>query len=149
MEQEIKDIKNTIREHQHNNVDGTLSLSKSTFITVNLYSTTAQTTTNYGLIFTATRPCFIKAISEKHTIAGNDAGAVTLQIERLQSTTTLTNGTDLLSTAFNLKGTAYTTQRGALIRQPALNLSDSLALVLTGTPTTLEGVQVTIEIEFI
>jgi hypothetical protein len=148
---ELKKLTDRFLEHTHNQTDGTLRIPKVSFVTVNLPSTTAQTATNYGLIFTATRPCFVSAISEKHTVAGTNGSPVTLQVERLQSTTALGAGTDLLATAFDLKGTAYTTQRGILAANKttsSLSLNDSLALKVSGTLTSLEGVQVTLEITF-
>jgi len=149
-EQRIKNLEDLMQEHTHNELDGTAGLKKVIFVTVNLPSTQPQTAANFGIFFTATRPCYVKAISEKHTVAGNDAGAVTLNIERLQGTTVLDSGTTLLSTAFNLKGTAYTTQRGVMNRiktTSSLNIGDSLALKDVGTLTTLQGVQVTLEIQ--
>lgn len=143
-------LENLLREHTHNQIDGTLSLGRSFFVTVNLPTTQPQTAANYGIFFTATRPCFVKAISEKHTVAGTDAGAVTLNIERLQGTTVLDSGTTMLLTAFNLKGIAYTTQRGVMNRiktTSALQIGDSLALKDSGVLTTLQGVQVTLEIQ--
>ena len=151
LNKDLKSFKEEYQEHYHGGIDGTVKLLQTSFITFNLPSTAAQTAANYGLIFTATRPCFVKAISEKHTIAGTDAGAVSLQVERLQDTTALGAGTNLLETAFNLKGTAYTTQRGVLASlktTSALNLGDSLAVKTSGVLTTLQGVQVTIELAF-
>lgn len=144
-------LEDRMQEHVHNEVDGTSSLSYIAFVTVNLPSTQPQTAANFGIFFTATRPCFVRAVSEKHTVAGTDAGAVTLQIERLQGTTALDSGTTILETAFDLKGTAYTTQQGQLNRiktSTALQTGDSLALKDSGVLTSLQGVQVTLEIQF-
>lgn len=151
-ENRLLQLEDKLREHQHSNVDGTLPLQQSSFVTVNLPDTTAQTSTNYGMIFTATRPCYVRAISEKHAVAGSDAGAVTLDVTRLQGTTALGSGTSLLKTTFNLKGTAYTTQRAVMAdlkTTASLVTGDSLALKVTGTLTALKGVQVTLELSFI
>lgn len=151
MEEEIRQLKQQFQQHQHTSVDGTLSLPKTSFVTFNLPGSQAQTESNYGMCFTATRPCFVKAISEKHAVPGSDTDPVTLQIERLQETTALGSGTDLLTMPFDLKAAAYTTQRGVLLPNKttsALNLNDSLAVKVSGTLDDLSGVQITIEIQF-
>jgi len=51
-------------------------------ITVHLAGTLAQTAANYGIFFIANRPIEIMKIKEVHTVAGNDAGAVTLQLDK-------------------------------------------------------------------
>lgn len=150
MEQQIKQLDSQLREHTHNGIDGSSLLPTNVFVTKSLEGTLAQTAANYGIVFVATRPCFVKAVSEVHTVAGNDAGAVTLQIERLQGTTALDSGTVMLATAFDLKGTANTVQRGDLLKGTVLSLQlgDRLALKDSGTLTTLQGVCVTIEIQY-
>jgi len=142
----IKNLEISMREHRHKSIDGTLPVVQSSFITFSLASTTAQTATNYALIFTATFPCSVFAVSETHSAAGTDASAVTLQIERLTGTQALAAGTVLLNTAINLKGTADTAQRANLINQTGLKIGDRLALRVAGVLTSLSGVQVTIEL---
>lgn len=135
--------------HTHSTIDGTDKVKLGSFTSVSLPDTQSQTTTNYGLFFVATRPCFVKAISEVHTVAGTNGSAVTLQVERLTGTTALGSGTVLLSTAFNLKGTANTVQRGILIPTPTgLLQGDRLALKVSGTLTDLKGVCVTVELQY-
>jgi len=87
----------------------------------------------------------IKRIDYIHSTAGSDAGAVTLQVERLQGTEAPAAGDNLLSAAFNCKGTANTVQNGALTATTAsltLSRGDRLGLNYTGTLTALAGVVV-------
>ena len=90
----------------------------------------------------------IKQIQEVHSTAGSDAGAVTLQVERLQGTEAPGgNGDALLATAFNAKATANTVQAGTLTGTSALlslSAGDRLGLNYTGTLTALAGVVVTV-----
>lgn len=113
-------------------------------------STTSQTATNYGQIFTATSPCEVLIISEVHSVAGTAAGTVTLDVTKCTGTTAIASGTTLLSTKFNLKSTAYTPVQYSgtgLTSARQLATGDRLVLQTSGTLTTLEGVQVTIYIK--
>lgn len=115
-------------------------------ITVNLQGTSAATATNYGIFFIAESPMRLASVSEVHTTLGTDAGAVTLQIEKLTGTTAPDSGTALLSTAFNLKGTINTVQYGVLVSSIAtiLQRGDRLCLKDAGTLTAVAGVNVTV-----
>jgi len=115
-----------------------------------LHGATAATAANYGKFFVADKRCVVQAIEEVHTTAGTDGSAVTLMIERLQGTEKSGEGDDLLTTAFNLKGTAETVQSGTLTATKAnliLNAGDRLNMEDTGTPTSVAGVQVTVKVE--
>lgn len=57
------------------------------YVEANLPSTDPQTAANYGMVFTALRPCEVLEVSEVHGTLGTDGGAVTLQLERLTGTT--------------------------------------------------------------
>lgn len=111
----------------------------------------AATAANYGKIFVADRPCTVKKISESHTDPGDDAGAVTLSVERLQTTEAPGAGDDLLdATKINLKGTKDTVQAPALTPTGTnliLAIGDRLGLVDTGVMANVEGVCVTIDME--
>lgn len=120
-------------------------------VSVTLDGAAAATAANYGKFFIAPRACVVKRITEVHTTAGNDADAVTLNVERLQGTEVSGAGDALLSAAFDLKGTAETVQVGTLTTTTAhlaLAAGDRLNLVDTGTLTTLAGVCVTVELEY-
>jgi len=115
-----------------------------------LDGTAPQTAANFGKFFVANKKCVVRAIRAVFTTKGTDSGAVTLMIERLQGTETSGNGDDLLASTFNLKGTDETVQTGTLTTTKAnliLSAGDRLNMVDTGTPTTLAGLCVTVELE--
>jgi hypothetical protein len=98
-------------------------------------------------IFIAPFDLVIKRIDYVHSTAGSDGSAVTLQVERLQGTEAPAAGDNLLSAAFNCKGTANTVQNGALTATTAdltLSAGNRLGLNYTGTLTALAGVVVTV-----
>lgn len=97
-------------------------------------------------VFIAPFDLTLKAIYEAHATAGSDAGAVTLQIERLQGTEAIGSGDNVLTTAFNMKATADTVQTGVLT-VTTMSQGDRLALNYTGTLTDLANVAVTIKYE--
>lgn len=83
-------------------------------------------------------------------VAGSDGGAVTLMLEKLTGTTAPGSGTDLLTAAWNLKGTANTQQVGTLVASAAsltLAAGNRLGLNLTGTPTAVAGVVVEVDLQ--
>lgn len=114
-------------------------------------STTAQTATNYGYIFTPPFPYQVLSVVEKHDIAGTVAGA-TLDVLKVPNGTTLVSGASILATPFDVStlSTADTAQmKSGLELKTNRNFEalDSIALKVGGTLTTLEGVQVTIYIK--
>lgn len=101
--------------------------------------------------FIAERAYTAVAISEVHATAGNDAGAVSLQITKDTGTQAPGAGTDLLTNnagaGFNLKGTANTVQNGTLVATAGacdLAAGDRLSVDFAGTLTTLAGVVATV-----
>jgi len=115
-----------------------------------LDGTAPATAANYGKFFVAVKKCMVRAIMEVHTTKGTDSGAVTLMIERLQGTEASGSGDDLLASTINLKGTDETVQTGTLTTTKAyleLSAGDRLNLVDTGTPTSVAGLCVTVELE--
>ena len=102
--------------------------------------------------FIADRNYEVLAVSEVHATAGNDAGAVNLQVTRDKATDAPGAGTDLLSNntnaGFNLKGTANTVQVGTFVdtRFNFLMAGDRLSVDFAGTLTTLAGVTVTVDL---
>lgn len=94
--------------------------------------------------------CRVIGVTERHQTAANDAGGVTLMVKGVPSGTAKAAGTDVLSAGINLKAAADTNQAGALhatVANRTLAAGDGLALVPTGTLTTLDGVGVTVECE--
>jgi len=122
-------------------------------ITISLSGTLSATNTNYGVFFIASKAIEILKIKESHTTAGTDAGAVTLQIEKLTGTTALDSGSTILNTAFDLKGTANTVVSyqgySGLNTNRQLKEGDRLALKDVGTLTNLAGVCVTIYYKYL
>lgn len=115
-------------------------------VTASISGTAAATSGNYGMFYTALFPCEVLAVSEVHAVAGTDAGAVTLQVEKLTSTTAPGSGTNLLASAIDLKGTANTVVYPSLtttVLNRQLAKGDRLALKPSGTVTAVSGVQVT------
>ncbi|HOR29942.1 MAG TPA: hypothetical protein PLW71_00970 [Candidatus Syntrophosphaera thermopropionivorans] len=117
------------------------------YITHSVYGTTAQTATNYGIMFIARHPIEVMRITETHAVAGSDAGAVTLDVKKAGSGVAIASGTTLLSSTFNLKSTANTPviKEGIdLSNSRVLIEGDRIGLVATGTLTALSDVHITI-----
>jgi len=102
--------------------------------------------------FTADRNYRIDVITEVHSVAGTDGGAVTLQVTRDKATDAPGAGTDLLSNntnaGFDMKGTANTVQVGTFVNAQFnyLMAGDRLSVDFAGTLTTLAGVTVTVSL---
>jgi len=116
------------------------------FVSTTLHGTQGATAGNYGVFFIAHKGCEVVAVRESHEAAGTDAGAVTLDIEKLPSGTAPGSGTAITSSGFNLKSTANTpvSKTSIDLTSKTLDPGDRLALKLTGTPTAVDGVTVTI-----
>jgi hypothetical protein len=88
--------------------------------------------------------CELVAVKEVHGTAGDDSGAVSLAIERLQGTETSTGG-DSVATEIDLKGTANTVQSGTLTTTAAnlvFSAGDRVGIDVTGTTTNLATMHV-------
>lgn len=150
---------NPIPAHDHDGV-GSMPVSylniqdRFAIITHTLYGASAATAANYSVFFTAPYAMRLLYITEVHTTAGTDGGAVTLNFEKLQNTEAPTVGVFLLATAFNLKGAANTVQTAPTTANPLvltntnppiLNFAvgDRMGMILTGTPTSLANVSTT------
>lgn len=86
------------------------------------------------------------AVKEVHGTAGNDSGAVTASIERLQGTETSGNGDQVVAKTIDLKGTANTVQSGTIVKTGNIDIfeaGDRVGFNLTGTSTTLATMIVT------
>lgn len=100
-----------------------------------------------GQFFIAPFPCQVTAVAYDNAIAGDDSGAVNLQLRKLTGTQAITSGTAMLTNntnaGFNCKGTAQTRQTGALsltVGNLQLAAGDKLAGDFAGVVTTLAGV---------
>jgi hypothetical protein len=103
--------------------------------------------------YIANFPCQVTGVTYVHATAGNDAGAVNVQLTKDTGTNAPGAGTDLLTNntnaGFNCKATANTVQSGALTATAAdlqLAVGDRLSLDFAGTVTTLAGVSVTVSL---
>lgn len=103
----------------------------------------------YGQFFIALFPVEVIEVAFVHEQAGSDAGAVTLQLEKLTGTQALDSGVNLLKTAIDLKSTAYTVQYPELTATKAdrkLQRGDRLAMKDSGTLTNLRGPTLTVRL---
>jgi len=120
------------------------------YITVNLFDTQPATAANYGIFFIARHGCEVLHVSEVHGTRGTSGSAVTLQIEKLTGTQAKGAGTVLFNTGLDLKAninTVQTRQTTDFVKTSSpiiLNVGDRLALRLTGTPTSVADLQVTV-----
>jgi hypothetical protein len=121
---------------------------KPTFqIVKSLDGASAATAANYGVIWNVDKPCVLVEIRYSHQTAGSDAGAVTLDVEKLTGTQALDAGVAMGSATHNLKSTANTV---VVITQSTtspnyiLSPGDRVALKDAGTLTAVAGVCVTL-----
>lgn len=101
-------------------------------------------------VFIATGPCEVVAVSEAHTVAGSDVGAVTLDVTKCDGTEAPSAGVTVLASTFDLKGAADTVVDKALTATKAnrkLVDGERLGVNVTGTLTALAGGVVTIRIK--
>jgi hypothetical protein len=114
-------------------------------ITFNAAGAAAQTSANYSIFFQADRSIGILSVVEVHAVASG--ATATLQLEKLTGTTAPGSGTALLTTAFNLNGTANTPQYGAITASAGKNSlvrGDRLAAKVSGTLTSSVDVVMTV-----
>lgn len=96
-------------------------------------------------IFTAIGDWELLGVTEVHDVAGTDGSAVSLDIKKCASGTTIASGTSVLSSTFDMKSTADTpvkkTVSNGLATAPTRIIRDgeSLAADFTGVLTALTG----------
>lgn len=102
-------------------------------------------------VFTAMGDYELLGVSEVHDVAGTDGGAVTLDVVKCASGTSVASGTSLLDSTFNLKSTADTpvikkVSDDGLADVPTriITAGQAIALNFTGTLDGLTGVAVTL-----
>lgn len=143
-----------LKDHFHTGIDVsrinyTDIFQKKVYIHHTVVGTAAATATNYGTFFIAPFACYLNKFYEIHQTAGNDAGAVTLTLEKLTGTTAPDSGTVMLDSALSLKATANTLQTGTLttaIANRNLAIGNRLCLKDSGTPTTVSNVSIIVEL---
>jgi hypothetical protein len=127
-----------------------VKLSNTFVVSKSLDGAAAATAANYGIIFIAPFACEVVSVREVHTTAGSDAGAVTLNVEKLTGTQSPDAGVSVLGATIDLKGAANTVQAPALTGTTAdkqLAAGDRLCLKDTGTLTAVAGVCVAVELK--
>jgi len=127
-------------------------LVPNTFIiTDSLQGTTAATAANYGVFFIAPFACEVVSVRENHTTAGSDAGAVTLDVEKLTGVQASGAGVAVLgATKITLNGTAETVQAPELtatLANKQLATGDKLNLLDAGALTAVAGVSIAVELK--
>lgn len=136
---------------QNVNFDFRFLRNKKEQIDIVLAGTAPATAGNYGVFTWIRANAVIEEVWETHKTAGSDAGAVTVDIEKLASGVALDSGTTVLSTALSLKTTANTPQQGTLksdITARQLARGDRLALKDAGTLTDVAHVVVSVIIRY-
>ncbi len=106
-------------------------------------------------VFIADRAYTVVSIKEVHSVAGNDASAVTLDVRKVTDASApgASAGStvkELLASALNLKSTANTVVTGTLTSTTAdldLAAGDKIGLNFIGTLTTLAGGLLVIELK--
>lgn len=132
--------------------------NKSIVLAFTLFGTQAATAGNYSVFFTAPYAMTLTSITEVHTVLGT-GGACTVGIDKLTGTAVPRSGggadtataKSLLITPFNLVGTINTVVTGTLVTAPGLiqlAAGNRLAFNLTGTPTSVANVTVTLILNF-
>ena len=135
--------------HETDQIDWRFLRGRKIYIHHTIYGADAATAGNYGVFWIVPFECTITEIREVHQTAGTDAGAVSLQIEKLTGTQALDAGVATLATAFNLKGTIDTISTGTLtatVADKRLVRGDRLAMDDSGTLASVANVTVIIEI---
>jgi hypothetical protein len=106
-----------------------------------------------GFVFTAADADYeLVCVSEVHDVAGTNGSAVTLDVVKCASGTTVASGTSLLTSTFDLKSTAdipvtKTVSNGGIAQAESsrqILQGESVAFNFTGTLTDLAGVAVTV-----
>lgn len=148
----VRNLSELFAKHKHLGFDRTQKIETVFPITAAVQGISAATAGYYGTFWQnhTDKKYFVTAIKETHAVAGSDPGTVTLQVERLQGTEAKDAGDDLLTTAFNLKGTANTNSDGSLtgtLENLTLESGDRLGLVTAGTLTAVDHVCVTVYLQ--
>lgn len=94
--------------------------------------------------------CKLVTVAERHQAAGTDGSAVTLMVKKVPSGTAKASGTDCLASGLDMKATADTNQAGTLhaaVANYTFAAGDAVGLVITGTPTSLDGVSLSLEFQ--
>lgn len=124
---------------------------KTLYLAHTVPSVDAATAGYYSTFFIAPAIMTLQSVREVHATAGTAGGSVTLQVEKLTSTTAPGSGTNMLGTALSLKATANSVQTASLtttLANRGLAIGDRVALKTSGTLTSVANVTVLLELTF-
>jgi hypothetical protein len=147
----------TVVDHQHTGFDTTrvdfsdIALKKI-YIHETIAGTAAATAANYGIFYIVPAACVVTDFKEVHAVAGNDAGAVTLDLEKLSGTEAPDAGSSILGATLSLKATANTVQTGTMtmtLDDRSLAKGDRLCLKDAGTLTNVANVSILVELTMV
>jgi len=146
---------NNTSNHSHDGINSKNVIfsniyGKKVWINHTIQGTGAATAANYGVFFIIPWSCTVKKIQEVHNVAGDDAGAVTLNIERLTTTEGPDGGDSILGTGLSLKATANVIQTGTLTETGdnlKLAIGDRLCMADLGNLTTIDTTTVMVELQ--
>ena len=152
-------LENRMDTHYHGGFESTpvkwANLSqRKLHVSHTIYGADAATAANYSTVFIAQYACLLTIFQEVHKTAGTDAGAVTLDLEKLTGTTAPGSGVTMLGATIDLKGTINTVKTatlasGANLPNLSLAAGDRAALKLTGTPTAVANVTTLLEFQLV
>jgi hypothetical protein len=116
-----------------------------------LPGTLPATSTNYGCVFIADRPCIVEGFETRYETAST--AGVTIQLRKVASGTTVTAagaGNNMLFSGVALNGATATVIAGSVNAASAsLVAGDALALVPSGTPTTLANACFSVKVKYL
>ncbi len=118
-------------------------------VNVILDGTSGQTAANYDRFWIAPAKCVVDSVEASWSTASSSG---TLNVEKVPSGTAQGSGTDLLSSTIDTSGSANTTTVGTLSTTAAtveLADGDALALVNSGTLTSLVNLHATVGLHWI
>ena len=116
------------------------------YITKTFGITDSETDINQ-VIFNCDAKMTVLAIESIHSVPSTPA--ITLQVERLSGTEAVEGGDDMLDPAFNLQGAANTIQSEKEPTNASLVIGDRIAVYVSGNPTDLEGLHLTIKLSYV
>ena len=158
MEARIKAVEGQVAlpTHYHNGFDSNQVnfadlYQRKIWVHHTIVGTAAATATNYGVFLIVPIACLVTKIQEVHMTLGTNAGAVSLNIEKLTGTQALDAGSALLSTAFDLKASVNAVRTGTLTTTSSvrsLARGDRLAMDDAGTLTDVANVTISVELQF-
>lgn len=144
-------------DHYHNGFDSNIVSwydigQKALFVHHTLPGIMPATAGYYSVFLIVPMACLIIGFKEVHSTAGSDAGAVTLDLEKLTGTTAAGSGVSALASTLSLKATANTVQTATLTgtaTNRTLAAGHRMALKLTGTPTAVANVSTLLTLQLI